>query len=159
MTWNMHLPNEIRPTCDICSKLSQMVKLYLFTRCRIDIFIVNVEQISLIILTQEVNTCSKSILITLFSWLWIDFFPTECIHCVKCPNTELFLARIFLYSDWIQTRNYSVFRYFSRSDGECDLRRTARNPELTPQWLQIRFSVLSFRVQWTDYQKLWGLIV
>ena len=101
MTWNMHLPNEIRPTCDICSKLSQMVKLYLFTRCRIDIFIVNVEQISLIILTQEVNTCSKSILITLFSWLWIDFFPTECIHCVKCPNTELFLARIFLYSDWI----------------------------------------------------------
>ena len=22
--------------------------------------------------------------------------------CEKCPNTELFLVRIFLYSDWIQ---------------------------------------------------------
>ena len=23
----------------------------------------------------------------------------------KCPNTELYLVRIFLYSDWIRTRN------------------------------------------------------
>ena len=47
----------------------------------------------------------------------------------KCPNTELFLVRIFLYSDWIwtvslriqseyrkiRTRNNSVFGRFSRS--------------------------------------------
>ena len=45
----------------------------------------------------------------------------------KCPNTELFLVRIFLYSDWIRsiqskcririirTRNKSVFGHFSRS--------------------------------------------
>ena len=37
----------------------------------------------------------------------------------KCPNTELFLFYIFLYSDWcrkIRTRSNSVFRHFSRSD-------------------------------------------
>ena len=43
----------------------------------------------------------------------------------KCPNTELFLVRIFLYSDWIQrftseyrkirTRSNSVFEHFSGS--------------------------------------------
>ena len=22
------------------------------------------------------------------------------LHCIKCPNTELFLVRMFLYSDW-----------------------------------------------------------
>ena len=43
----------------------------------------------------------------------------------KCPNTELFLVRIFLYSDWIRrftseyrkirTRSNSVFGHFSRS--------------------------------------------
>ena len=46
----------------------------------------------------------------------------------KCPNTELFLVRIFLYSDWIlrislfqsecgkiPTRNNSLFGHFSRS--------------------------------------------
>ena len=36
----------------------------------------------------------------------------------KCLNTELFLVRIFLYSNWIQklrTRNFSVFEHFSRS--------------------------------------------
>ena len=49
----------------------------------------------------------------------------------KCPNTELFLVRIFLYMDWIRrfmvnlriqskyrkiwTRNNSVFGHFSRS--------------------------------------------
>ena len=34
----------------------------------------------------------------------------------KCPNTELFLVRLFLYSDWIRTRNNSVFEHFSSSD-------------------------------------------
>ena len=40
----------------------------------------------------------------------------------KCPNTEISLVRIFLYSDWIQfqytilrTRKNSVFGHFSRS--------------------------------------------
>ena len=33
----------------------------------------------------------------------------------KCPNTELFLVRILLYSDWIRTRNNSVFGNFSHS--------------------------------------------
>ena len=52
-------------------------------------------------------------------------------HCVKCPITEFFLVRIFLYSDWIRrftvnlriqskygkicTRKNSVFGPFSRS--------------------------------------------
>ena len=53
----------------------------------------------------------------------------------KCPNTELFLVRIFLYSDLIRrfnlriqskyrkirTRNYSVFGHFSRSTTLCFL--------------------------------------
>ena len=45
----------------------------------------------------------------------------------KCPNTELFLVRIFPHSDWIRrdiqskcrkirTRNNCVFAHFSRSD-------------------------------------------
>ena len=56
-----------------------------------------------------------------------------CCSCTcslrqKCPNAELFLVRIFLYSDWIRrftpnsvrirkirTRNNSVFGHFSRS--------------------------------------------
>ena len=29
-----------------------------------------------------------------------------------CPNTELFLVRIFPHSEWIRTRNNSVFGYF-----------------------------------------------
>ena len=33
----------------------------------------------------------------------------------KCPNTELFLVRIFSYSDWIRIRNNSVFGHISRS--------------------------------------------
>ena len=37
----------------------------------------------------------------------------------KCPNTELFLVHIFLYSDWIRSRNNSVFGQFSRSGYLC----------------------------------------
>ena len=55
---------------------------------------------------------------------------TEPSLCEKCPNTELFLFPIFLYSDWIRrvanlriqpeygkirSRNNSVFGHFSRS--------------------------------------------
>ena len=64
----------------------------------------------------------------LFSFLTSS---TQCIASQlreKCPNTELFLVCIFLYSDWIhvnlriqskyrkiRTRNKSVLGYFSRS--------------------------------------------
>ena len=33
----------------------------------------------------------------------------------KCPNTEYFLFRFLLYSDWIRTRKNSVLGHFSRS--------------------------------------------
>ena len=48
----------------------------------------------------------------------------ESNHCVKCPNTELFLVRIFLYSDWIRrfTPQISVFRPNTGKYG----------PEITP---------------------------
>ena len=41
-----------------------------------------------------------------------------CILGEKCPNAELFLVRIFLYSDWIQKntdQKNSVFGHFSCS--------------------------------------------
>ena len=38
----------------------------------------------------------------------------------KCPNTEFFLVRIFLYSDWIRTRKNSVFGHFLRSEFFAD---------------------------------------
>ena len=65
-----------------------------------------------------------------------------CKHCAvwcvralreKCPNTELFLVFIFLYSDWtvnlrirseyrkIRTKNNSVFGHVLRSDRETPL--------------------------------------
>ena len=60
-----------------------------------------------------------------YSWLLI-FFDSLL---EKCPNTELFLVRIFLHSEWIRvslriqsecgkkrTRKNSVFGHFSRSD-------------------------------------------
>ena len=58
------------------------------------------------------------------------FVPRNLVLREKCPNTELFLVRIFRYSDWIRrftkslysiriqentTRNNSVFGHFSRS--------------------------------------------
>ena len=48
-----------------------------------------------------------------FKYLWLQ--PL----CEKCPNTELFLVRIFLYSDWIREnkdQKNSVFGHFSHSD-------------------------------------------
>ena len=36
----------------------------------------------------------------------------------KCPNTEVFLVRIFPHSDSIQTRKNSVFGDFSRSESD-----------------------------------------
>ena len=63
-----------------------------------------------------------------------NFYITKAFRITKlrekCPNTESFLVRIFLYSDWIEicvnlrvqseyrkirTRNKSVFGHFSRS--------------------------------------------
>ena len=54
--------------------------------------------------------------IFLVSWEWNTINYVE--KGQKCPNKELFLVRIFLYSNWIQeigTRNNSVFGHFSRS--------------------------------------------
>ena len=42
-------------------------------------------------------------------------FPLPCFTNTACPNTELFLVHTFLYSDWIRTRNNSVFGHCSRS--------------------------------------------
>ena len=80
-----------------------------------------------------------------YTVLKVKFFIIDSLH-ERCPNTELFLVRIFLYSDWIwifthwvksvqirsyfwsvfscirteyrkiRTRNNSVFGNFSRSD-------------------------------------------
>ena len=36
----------------------------------------------------------------------------------KCPNTELFLYRIFLCLDWVRSRNNTVFGHFSSSVSE-----------------------------------------
>ena len=53
-----------------------------------------------------------------FHLRWLTRFRMcLCISlCEKCPNTELFLVRIFLYADWIRTRNNSVFGHFSRNE-------------------------------------------
>ena len=45
------------------------------------------------------------------------FFPTPSLR-EKCPNTEFFLVRIFLYSVWIQEntdQKNSVFGHFSNT--------------------------------------------
>ena len=41
-------------------------------------------------------------------------FLARALH-EKCPNTEFFLVRIFVYSGWTQTRNNSVSGHFSHS--------------------------------------------
>ena len=49
------------------------------------------------------------------SW-WITLTnPKGCSLCEKCPNMELFLGCIFPYTDWIRTRNNTVFGHFSLS--------------------------------------------
>ena len=50
-----------------------------------------------------------------FPWKWKGLL-SDALH-EKCPNTELFLVCIFLHSDWIRTRNKSVFGHLSRWDG------------------------------------------
>ena len=66
----------------------------------------------------------------MYSSLYLRRFCV-CIYMLytlrkKCPNTELFLVRVFPYSDWIRnsdqsecgkirTRNNSAFGHFSRS--------------------------------------------
>ena len=47
--------------------------------------------------------------------------------CEKCANTELFLVRIFLHSDWIRrfTHIFSDLLVFSPNTGKC-------GPEITP---------------------------
>ena len=56
----------------------------------------------------------SKIFLLCFSWhFFVDFTLRE-----KCPNTEFFLVRIFLYSDRIlknTDQNNSVFEHFLRS--------------------------------------------
>ena len=50
------------------------------------------------------------------SWILYCMLPISARTLPeKCPNTEFFLVLIFLYSNWIWTRQNSVFRHFSRS--------------------------------------------
>ena len=57
------------------------------------------------------------------------YFPVLGLN-TECPHTELFLIRVFLYLDWIQTRKNSVFEHFLRNVypasgwGEDHLRNT-----------------------------------
>ena len=81
------------------------------------------------------KTCNKCIFFFFFGWWWFrktcrPFFYNfwhSTLH-QKCSNTKVFLVRIFLYSDWIQTEyvfspntgknrpeKNSVFGHFSRS--------------------------------------------
>ena len=53
----------------------------------------------------------------IFLWFWIPvswFLLVLCYTAMreKCPDMELFLVRIFLYSNW----NNTVFGHFSRSE-------------------------------------------
>ena len=48
----------------------------------------------------------------------------KALHCVKCPNTELILVRIFLYSDWIR-RDTEYLSEFSPNTEKY-------GPEITP---------------------------
>ena len=79
-------------------------------------------------------------------------FKKRTLH-EKCPNSELFLVRIFLYLDWIRTRNNSVSGHFSRSDWAvvCKqlfigwynfVKSSMRN---WPKWLKSDISARNFR--------------
>ena len=88
----------------------------------------------------------------MFHWIWS--------LREKCPNTELFLVRTFLYSDWITKiysvnlriqseyrkiwiRNNSVFGYFSQIS-LCSSPNTGKyGPEITP-YLDTFHTVLMF---------------
>ena len=58
----------------------------------------------------------------------------------KCPNTELFLVRIFLHSNWIRrfTHIYSDLLVFSPNSGKY-------GPEITP-YLHIHLSTESWTI-------------
>ena len=94
-------------------------------------------RITILFWVSKGETWKKNVIVCFFMggnivsfYLFILFCTIEiCIynkyHSLreKCPNTKLFLVRIFLYLDWIwrfllkiRTRNNSVFGYFSRSD-------------------------------------------
>ena len=65
-------------------------------------------------------------------WLWLPIY--KCSLCEKCPNTELFLVRIFPHSEWIW-RDTSYLSVFSPNSGK-------HGPEITP--LAVK-SVLAIR--------------
>ena len=64
----------------------------------------------LVTATQIRNLISSIKALFLAPTFWV---PKEALR-EKCPNTEFFLVRIFLYLDWIRTRKNSVFALFSR---------------------------------------------
>ena len=68
------------------------------------------------IVTERRNAGSKSLNIHDSFWRFFRSSQWRRLDREKCPNAELFLVRIFLYSDWIRTRNNSVFGHFSRSE-------------------------------------------
>ena len=81
---------------------------------------------------------------------WFFFTFINCSFHEKCPNTELFLVRIFLYSDWIRiqfkyrrirTRNNYVFGHFL--------------PEITP-YLDTFHEVFHYLDQNHGYSKIFG---
>ena len=57
---------------------------------------------------------------SIFWWLWQQQLSLR----EMCPNTELFLVRIFLYSDWIR-RDTAYLSVFSPNTGKY-------GPEITP---------------------------
>ena len=75
-----------------------------------------------------------------FSFLW--FLRYIALH-EKCPNTELFLVRIFPHLDWIRRAYLSVF---SPNAGKY-------GPEITP-YLDTFHAVLKRRLE--TWQSHWG---
>ena len=55
----------------------------------------------------------------------------------KCPNTELFLVRIFPHLGWIRTRNYSVSPYSAQMWGNTD-QKWLRIWTVFTQWVKKR---------------------
>ena len=78
----------------------------------------------------QVHSCKIRHIQELFRYIQAYFEP--CVTMTlreKCPNTELFLARIQTGYRQIRTRNNSVFRHFSRSVTYLKL-QYVRNPDI-----------------------------
>ena len=102
----------------------------------------------------------------------------EISLCEECQNTELFLVRIFLYSDWTQrdtsispylirikentAKNNSVFGHFSRSDVNSNkwktevLRQaTFSGKGISVTWCLARFSIIcTIQKTWKTWRRV-----